>query len=91
MAFTGATLRDDAVKRCRVRTVEATPQMTSPTSQEEPEQLTVVVDEPRPGVLVAQLTGWLDLATAPDAEVRLQELNAIAEWTCAERTVGSAG
>ena len=41
--------------------------------------------------LVARLTGWLDLATAPDAEVRLQELNAIAEWTCAERTVGSAG
>ncbi len=48
--------------------------MTSPTSQEEPEQLTVVVDEPRSGVLVARLTGWLDLATAPDAEVRLQEL-----------------
>jgi anti-sigma B factor antagonist len=48
--------------------------MTSPTGQEEPEQLTVVVDEPRPGVLVVRLTGWLDLATAPDAEVRLQEL-----------------
>jgi anti-anti-sigma factor len=45
-----------------------------PTTQEEPEQLTVVVEEPRPGVLVARLTGWLDLATAPDAETRLQEL-----------------
>ena len=44
------------------------------TSQEEPEQLTVVDDEPRPGVLVARLTGWLDLATAPGAEARLQEL-----------------
>jgi len=41
--------------------------------------------------LVPGLTGWLDLATAPDAEVRLQELNASAEWACAERTVGSAG
>jgi anti-anti-sigma factor len=48
--------------------------MTSPTSPEEPEQLTVVVDEPRPGVLVAGLRGWLDLATAPGAEARLQEL-----------------
>jgi anti-sigma B factor antagonist len=48
--------------------------MTSPKSPEEPEQLTVAVDEPRSGVLVARLTGWLDLATAPDAEVRLQEL-----------------
>jgi len=41
--------------------------------------------------LVARLTGWLDLATAPDAEVRLQEVNAIAAWACSERTVGSAG
>ena len=48
--------------------------MTSSTSQEEPEQLTVVVEEPRPGVLVVRLTGWLDLATAPQAEVRLQDL-----------------
>jgi anti-anti-sigma factor len=48
--------------------------MVASTSQEEPEQLTVTVDEPRPGVLVARLTGWLDLATAPDAEIRLQEL-----------------
>ena len=48
--------------------------MTSPASQEEPEQLTVAVDEPRAGVLVARLTGWLDLATAPAAEVQLQEL-----------------
>ena len=48
--------------------------MTSPTSQDEPEQLAVDVDEPRPGVLVVRLTGWLDLATAPDAEVRLEEL-----------------
>ena len=44
------------------------------TSHEEPEQLTVDVDEPQPGVLVAQLTGWLDLATAPGAEIQLQEL-----------------
>ena len=44
------------------------------SSPEEPEQLAVVVDEPQPGVLVARLTGWLDLATAPGAEVRLQEL-----------------
>jgi len=44
------------------------------TSQEEPEQLTVDVEEPQPGVLVAQLTGWLDLATAPGAEIQLQEL-----------------
>lgn len=48
--------------------------MTSPASHEEPEHLTVAVDEPRSGVLVARLTGWLDLATAPDAEVLLQEL-----------------
>jgi anti-anti-sigma factor len=48
--------------------------MTGQPSQEEPEQLTVEVDEPRPGVLVARLTGWLDLATAPDAEAQLQEL-----------------
>jgi anti-sigma B factor antagonist len=48
--------------------------MTSPPSPEEPEQLVVVVEEPRPGVLVARLTGWLDLATAPGAEARLQEL-----------------
>ena len=47
--------------------------MTTPTSQQEPEQLTVAVDEPRPAVLV-RLIGWLDLATAPDAEARLQEL-----------------
>ena len=43
-------------------------------SPEEPEQLSIVVDEPEPGVLVARLTGWLDLATAPDAEARLHEL-----------------
>ena len=48
--------------------------MTSPTSQEEPEQLTVLAEEPRSGVLVVRLTGWLDLATAPDAEVQLQKL-----------------
>jgi anti-sigma B factor antagonist len=48
--------------------------MTSPTSPEEPEQLTVVDEEPQPGVLVVRLTGWLDLATAPGAEARLQEL-----------------
>ena len=40
----------------------------------EPEQLTVTIDEPQPGVLVARLTGWLDLATAPEAEARLQEM-----------------
>ena len=44
------------------------------TSQEEPEQLTVVDDEPQPGVLVARMTGWLALATAPGAEARLQAL-----------------
>ena len=48
--------------------------MTSPTSPEEPEQLTVVDEEPQPGVLVVRLMGWLDLATAPGAEARLQEL-----------------
>lgn len=49
-------------------------QATNPATQEEPEQLTVAVDEPRPGVLVVRLNGWLDLATAPDLEVRLHEL-----------------
>ena len=48
--------------------------MTSRPSHEEPEHLTIDVDEPWPGVLVAGLTGWLDLATAPDAEARLREL-----------------
>ncbi len=48
--------------------------MTTPTTNEEPEQLTVAVDEPRPGVLVIRLTGWLDLATAPGLEARLHEL-----------------
>jgi anti-anti-sigma factor len=48
--------------------------MTSPASQDEPEQLRVAVEEPRPGVLVVRLTGWLDLATAPGAEEELQEL-----------------
>ena len=48
--------------------------MPTTPDAEEPEQLTVTVDEPRPGVLVVRLTGWLDLATAPDAEDRLQEL-----------------
>ena len=48
--------------------------MTSPTNPEEPEQLTVVDEEPQPGVLVVQLRGWLDLATAPGAEAQLQEL-----------------
>jgi len=48
--------------------------MTTPTSQDEPEQLTVAADEPRPGVLLLRLTGWLDLATAPDAEARLHNL-----------------
>jgi hypothetical protein len=32
--------------------------MTTPTSQEAPEQLTIVVDKPRPDVLVARLAGW---------------------------------
>jgi anti-anti-sigma factor len=48
--------------------------VTITPNAEEPEQLTVTVDEPRPGVLVVRLTGWLDLATAPDAEDRLQKL-----------------
>jgi anti-sigma B factor antagonist len=48
--------------------------MTITPNAEEPEQLTVTVDEPQPGVLVVRLTGWLDLATAPDAEDRLQKL-----------------
>jgi anti-sigma B factor antagonist len=48
--------------------------VTSGLHAEEPEQLTVTVGEPQPGVLVARLTGWLDLATAPDAEDRLQKL-----------------
>ena len=48
--------------------------MTITPSAEEPEQLTVTVDEPQPGMLVVRLTGWLDLATAPDAEAQLQEL-----------------
>ncbi len=48
--------------------------MTIRTAHAEPEQLTVAVHEPRPGVLVVGLTGWLDLATAPDLEVRLHEL-----------------
>ena len=48
--------------------------MTSPTSPEEPEQLTVVDEEPQPGVLVVRLTGWLDLATAPGAEARLEAI-----------------
>jgi anti-sigma B factor antagonist len=48
--------------------------MTTRTAHEGPEQLAVGVDEPRPGVLVVRLTGWLDLATAPDLEVRLHEL-----------------
>jgi len=43
-------------------------------SQDEPEQLSVAVEEPQPGVLVVRLTGWLDLATAPDAEAELHEL-----------------
>jgi anti-sigma B factor antagonist len=40
----------------------------------EPEQLRVVVDEPRPGALVVHLNGWLDLATAPILEARLRDL-----------------
>jgi anti-anti-sigma factor len=48
--------------------------MTTSATHEEPEQLTVVADEPRPGVLVLRLTGWLDLATAPELEARLHEL-----------------
>jgi anti-sigma B factor antagonist len=48
--------------------------MTNTPGADEPEQLTVTVDEPQPGVLVARLTGWLDLATAPDAEDQLQKL-----------------
>lgn len=49
------------------------PMTTSPTCAE-PEQLTVVAEEPRPGVLVLRLTGWLDLATAPGLEARLHDL-----------------
>ena len=48
--------------------------MTMTPRAEEPEQLTVTADEPQPGVLVVRLTGWLDLATAPDAEDQLQKL-----------------
>jgi len=48
--------------------------VTITPSAEEPEQLSMTVDEPQPGVLVVRLSGWLDLATAPDAEDRLQEL-----------------
>lgn len=48
--------------------------MTITPRAEEPEQLTVTVEEPQPGVFVVRLTGWLDLATAPDAEDRLQKL-----------------
>jgi anti-sigma B factor antagonist len=65
----GAILRTDPWSPPRPNTGDD--QMTS---HEEPEQLTVDVDEPQPGVLVAQLTGWLDLATAPGAEIQLQEL-----------------
>ena len=48
--------------------------MTEPTTHEEPEQLAVSADEPRPGRLVVRLTGWLDLATAPELEARLHQL-----------------
>ena len=42
--------------------------------QPESEQLRMTVDEPRNGILVIHLTGWLDLATAPTLEEGLEEL-----------------
>ena len=41
---------------------------------ESSESLRVAADEPRPGVLLVRLTGWLDLATAPTLETALHDL-----------------